>query len=70
MKVILEFNLPEEQEAFDHAQKGWKYKSILDDFDQQILRKRLKYEAKLSASNQKLLEAIRNELHELMQELG
>jgi hypothetical protein len=32
MKATLIFNLPEEQDEFEMAQQGWKYRSILDDF--------------------------------------
>lgn len=43
MKSILEFNLPEEQEEFETANDGWKYKSVLFDLDN-FLRNKLKYE--------------------------
>jgi len=43
MKAILEFNLPEENEEFETASNGWKYKSLLWDFDN-YLRSKLKYE--------------------------
>lgn len=42
MKAVLEFNLPEEQDYFDLAQRGGAYESILHDI-QQFIRKQIKY---------------------------
>ena len=33
MKAILEFNLPEEQEAYNDALNGWKWRKILQDLE-------------------------------------
>ncbi len=43
MKAVLEFNLPEDQDDFDTATNGWKYRSVLCDIDN-FLRSKLKYE--------------------------
>jgi len=42
MKAILKFDLPEENEEFEIASNGWKYKSILWEFDNH-LRSKIKY---------------------------
>lgn len=39
MKVILEFDGSEEQEEYQNALNGWKYKSILNDIRQMIRSK-------------------------------
>lgn len=43
MKAILKFNLPEENEEFETASNGWKYKLILWNLDGH-LRSKIKYE--------------------------
>ena len=43
MKVILEFNLPEETDEHELALNGWKYCRILRDLDNE-LRNRLKWD--------------------------
>ena len=42
MKAILQFNLPEEQDEFEVAQNGWKYRRVISDIDQ-YLRTVVKY---------------------------
>jgi len=42
MKAILQFTLPEEQEEFEAAQDGWKYRRIITDMDEH-LRSIVKY---------------------------
>lgn len=44
-KGILEFNLPEEQEEFEQAQNGWKFKVALQEIDNELLRSLVKYNA-------------------------
>ena len=43
MKAILEFNLPEDQEQFDAANRGMDWALVAWETDQ-LLRKKLKYE--------------------------
>ena len=38
MKSYLRFDLPEDQEEFDDAVKGWKYKAALDDIWNTVFR--------------------------------
>lgn len=65
MKAILEFNLPEEREEFEHAQRGIEYLIVLQEFDN-YLRGRLKYE-ELPDDVHKALQEARDRLYE---ELG
>jgi hypothetical protein len=39
MKVILEFNLPDEKEDLESAQDGWLYRAVLYDFSEYLRRK-------------------------------
>lgn len=59
MKATLEFNLPEEQQEFEQASNGWRYHSVLWDFDQ-WLRGEYKYQGIEAAY------VIRQKLHEFM----
>jgi len=43
MKAILDFSIPEDQDDFDTAVNGWKYRSVLCEIDN-FLRSKLKYE--------------------------
>ncbi len=66
MKAILSFSIPQEQEEFELAQKGGKYKAVLEDLDN-WLRSKLKYED-LPEQEDKTLNSVRNKLHELLNE--
>ena len=61
MKAILEFDLPEEQEEYKMANKGSDYFHALWDIDQEIFRKRVKYDDTLSDKEYKLVEKMREE---------
>lgn len=63
MKAILEFNLPEESNEFELAQKGIDYSIILSELDN-WLRNKLKYE-ELSEEEYTIYEGVRNKLLEL-----
>lgn len=67
-KGILEFNLPEERDDFETAQNGWKYKSVLHEFDQD-LRRRIKYDT-CPPEEKKLLEKLRAQLNEDLKDNG
>jgi len=43
MKVILEFNLPEENDEHEIAINGWKYRRVLYELDNE-LRSRIKWD--------------------------
>jgi hypothetical protein len=68
MKAILEFDLPEEQEEFDVANNGWKFKSAIWEIDNK-LRSILKYEQD-SHTEQELYcyEEIRSFLHNTLKD--
>ena len=63
MKASLHFTLPEESEEFDNAQKGGRYRSVVEEMDN-YLRARLKYE-ELSKDIHDALQAARDKLWEL-----
>lgn len=65
MRAILEFNLPEEQEAYKEASKGGLAHSAIQDFYTNSLRRRLKYE-ELSSRDFQLVEEIKKEFAEIM----
>jgi hypothetical protein len=69
-KAILEFNLPEEKEEFEAAQKGSSYKCALEEIYECLLRKRLKYEAdKYTNKEIKLLETLKDEYFDILNEV-
>ena len=43
-RVYLSFSLPEDREEFESAWKGAQYKSFIDEFDQAVFRRILKYD--------------------------
>jgi len=60
MKGVLEFNLPEEDEEFNNAQFGWKYKLVIQDMFN-WLRSKSKYEDVTSVT----IEEVREKLVDL-----
>ena len=69
MKATLEFNLPDDQEDFQDAVNGLKWRLMVWDFDQK-LRSQLKYNDKLSSEQYKVYEEIRDLLYQKMNEDG
>lgn len=67
-KVILEFDMYEDREAYEHALSGSKYLAVLQEFDN-YLRGRLKYE-ELPEAVHEALSAARNRLHEEANGMG
>ena len=67
MKTILEFSLPEEKEDLKCAQKGMDAHIAITDFYNDSIRRRLKYE-ELSDNDTKLIEKIRDEFIQIMNE--
>jgi hypothetical protein len=67
MKAILKFNLPEEQEEFDIANKGWKFRSVLLEYDN-YLRDKIKYDEQLTDEQYKIYEEVRTKLWEILNE--
>jgi hypothetical protein len=66
MKGTLEFNLPEDQDDFDTATNGWKYRSVIDDIDG-FLRNKLKYD-NLTQEQYDAYDKVRTELWNFINE--
>ena len=70
-KAILEFNLEEEYENFKDALNGTRYKIMMDEFWNQSLRKRTKYESdNYSEKELELLEKLKEEFVALRNEIN
>ncbi len=65
MKAILEFNLPEEEEQFNAANKGMDWALLVWDINQ-FIRNKIKYEQDRDG----VLQLVRNELNFRMEEKG
>lgn len=65
MKVTMVFSMPEEQEDYESAIKGWAYRATLQELDD-FLRKKFKYEDLESIK----IEDVRHEIHELLDSRG
>ena len=65
MKAILEFDLPDDNEAFDLAVRAGKYSSVLWDLDQ-WLRSIIKYDDSLSEEQEVIYQKVRDKLHETL----
>ena len=68
MKAILEFNLPEDEEQFNAANKGMDWALLTWDIDQ-LLRNKLKY-SDLLPNTRAELEEIRNTINEMLVDKG
>ena len=68
MKAILEFNLPEDEEQFNTANKGMDWALVAWDIDQ-LLRKKLKY-GDIFPNTRAELEKIRDTLNEMLADRG
>lgn len=66
MKVILEFDLPEQNEDFQAALNGHNYKSAIWDFDQ-LLRSEMKYKD-LPNDTYKAYKYCREELRKILEQ--
>ena len=69
MEAILKFNLPEEEEQFNIANKGMDWALLAMDLDQSM-RSLLKYHPEEYKTGEQALEHIREELHNIMSERG
>ena len=61
MEAILKFNLPEEQDEFNTAVNGFKYKMIIHEL-KQYLRSEIKYNNELSQEVYDTLETVRDKI--------
>ena len=68
MKAILEFNLPEDNEEFDLAVNGNKWRDAMYDLDQ-WLRGKIKYNNdEYTDAEEEILQLVRDQLHEALHE--
>jgi len=65
MKATIEFNLPEDEEQFNAANKGMDWALLAWDIDQ-FIRNKIKYEQDRDG----VLQLVRNELNFQMEEKG
>ena len=68
MKAILEFDLPEDQERFDAANRGMDWALVAWETEQ-LLRKKLKYEEH-TRDTRKVLEDLRKILNDMLVDKG
>jgi len=68
MKAILEFDLPEDQEKFDAANRGMDWALVAWETEQ-LLRKKLKYEEH-TRDTRKVLEDLRKILNDMLVDKG
>lgn len=68
MKAILEFKLPEEQDEFDKARKGFDLHYNVIHFYENSIRKRLKY-SELDHRTLVLMEELKEEFFEIFTDL-
>ena len=69
MKVTLEFNGLEEQEEYNDAMNGWKYKAIITDI-KDMVRSKIKYENKNEINLEELRTYIFDKINEYNVFLG
>jgi hypothetical protein len=68
MKATIEFQLPEDQEQYNFANKGFDYLCVLCEFDE-FLRQKIKY-SELQENEYTLLEDTREQLRQMLFERG
>jgi hypothetical protein len=66
MKIIIEFNLPEEREEYQNSINGTDWRGVVQALDE-MLRQKLKY-GEISGKTHKEVEEIRTSLHEFCSE--
>jgi hypothetical protein len=65
MKAILEFNLPEEQDDFNHVMKTEDYYNVIFNFDK-YLRREVKYNESLSKKEKDIILKVRDTFSEIL----
>ena len=68
MKATIEFNLPEDQEQYSFANKGFDYFCVLCEFDE-FLRQKIKY-SELEPNEYTILEDTRDQLRQMLFDRG
>ena len=67
MKATLEFNLPEEAQEFRTAINGWKFKSVLNEINDD-LRSKIKWQDDMSDEVRFALQAVRDDMYQRLSE--
>jgi len=67
MKATLEFNLPEEAQEFRTAINGWKFKSVLNEINED-LRSKIKWQDDMPDAVRQALQAVRDDMHQRLSE--
>jgi hypothetical protein len=67
MKATLEFNLPEEAQEFRTAINGWKFKSVLNEINED-LRSKIKWQDDMPDEVRQALQAVRDDMHQRLSE--
>jgi hypothetical protein len=67
MKATLEFNLPEEAQEFRTAINGWKFKSVLNEINDD-LRSKIKWQDDMPDEVRQALQAVRDDMHQRLSE--
>jgi hypothetical protein len=65
MKAILEFDLPEEMDGFNHVMKAEDYFNIIFNFDK-YLRREVKYNESLSEKEKNIILKVRDTFNEIL----
>jgi len=65
MKAILEFNIPEEQDDFNHVMKAEDYYNVIFNFDK-YLRREIKYNESLSKKEKDIILKVRDTFSEIL----
>lgn len=69
MKAILKYDLPDDRELYEDAQKGTTYKMALYDI-QTLLRNHEKYNQNLTDAEREVIATIRQDVHKIIYDCG
>ena len=67
MKATLIFNLPDESQEFRTAINGWKFKSVLNEINED-LRSKIKWQDDMPDAVRQALQAVRDDMHQRLSE--
>jgi len=67
MKATLEFTLPEEAQEFRTAINGWKFKSVLNEINED-LRSKIKWQDDMPDEVRFALQAVRDDMYQRLSE--
>ena len=67
MKATLIFNLPDESQEFRTAINGWKFKSVLNEINED-LRSKIKWQDDMPDEVRQALQAVRDDMYQRLSE--